>query len=166
MQTSSTSGFARRCTARALLAVASLAAAGLPFLTATGSAAAQQSDPSSAIVSLCSVSFEPASRPPARISPQGRACLDDVTLNLQKRPETKIALIGNAKSPERSGAAVAARRAAVVKKYLVREKGVEVTRITLYTGHQDAAVVAINLLPPGREMDATLVVPVDEARLR
>ena len=160
MHAARTAGFLFR--AHATLGLAALLAA--PRLAA--SALAQGPPATQSIVSLCSIPFEATPKLATRMERAGRDCLDDVALNLQKQPDSSLAVIGNARSSERSSAVVAAKRAVAVKRYLVMQKGISQKRITIYTGHQDASTVSTSLLPPHAVLDASLVVPVDESRLR
>jgi len=63
------------------------------------------------------------------ISNIDKACLDDVAQRLSADPRARVTVIGYADSHERS-AEVAQRRADAVKEYLVRERGIEGSRIT------------------------------------
>ena len=112
---------------------------------------------------LCSVSFERDARRPARVDNEAKACLDDISLNLQRSSDAKLAVIGNASSTEKRGSKLAAERAVNTKEYLVKEKGVDASRISVYTGSQDGKTVTTTLIPAGATLDSTGITPVDES---
>ena len=116
--------------------------------------------------SLCSISFDRDSKRPTRVDNEAKACLDDVALNLQRTPDAKLALVGNATSGEKMAPKKAAERAVNTKAYLVTEKGVDGSRISVYTGTQDAKSVATTLIPTGATMDSTGTTPVDESAVK
>ena len=112
---------------------------------------------------LCSVNFERDKRRPTRVDNEGKACLDDVALNLQRTSDAKLAVVGNAASTEKKGSEVAAWRAINTKDYLVKEKGVDASRISVYTGSQDGKTVTTTLIPSGATLDSTGITAVDES---
>ncbi len=113
--------------------------------------------------SLCSVSFDRDSKRPTRVDNEAKACLDDVALNLQRTPDAKLALVGNAASTEKKPLVEAAERAVNTKAYLVTDKGIDGSRISVYTGSQDAKTVATTLIPAGATLDSTGITSVDES---
>jgi len=78
-----------------------------------------------------------------------------VAVNLKSNSDSKLALIGNAAGDEKRGSKLAAERAVNTKAYLVGEKGIDSSRITVYTGPQDGKVVTTTLIPAGARFDAT-----------
>jgi outer membrane protein OmpA-like peptidoglycan-associated protein len=110
--------------------------------------------------SLCSISFDRDEHRPTRVDNEGKACLDDLALNLQQNTGATLDLVGNAASTEQDGPKKAAERAVNTKDYLVKEKGIDGTRIKVFTGSDDAKTVTTTLVPTG----ATPVTasPVDE----
>ncbi|MEO6983526.1 MAG: OmpA family protein, partial [Edaphobacter sp.] len=112
---------------------------------------------------LCTVNFERDKRRPTRVDNEGKACLDDVALNLQRSSDAKLAVTGNAASKERMGSKVAAARAINTKEYLVKEKGIDASRISVYTGSQDGKTVTTTLIPAGATLDSTGITAVDES---
>jgi outer membrane protein OmpA-like peptidoglycan-associated protein len=114
---------------------------------------------------LCSVSFERDKRRPARVDNEGKACLDDISLNLQRSSDAKLAIVGNAASSEKVGTKLAAERAVNTKDYLVKEKGIDASRISVYTGSDDAKSVTDTLVPAGATLSTTGITPVDESAL-
>ena len=113
--------------------------------------------------SLCSVAFDRDKKRPTRVDNEAKACLDDVALNLQRTPDAKLALTGNSASSEKDPAKMAAERAVNTKAYLVTEKGVDASRIAVYTGTQDANTVTTTLIPTGSTLDSTGTTIVDES---
>jgi outer membrane protein OmpA-like peptidoglycan-associated protein len=112
---------------------------------------------------LCSVNFERDARRPARVDNEGKACLDDISLNLQRTSDAKLAVVGNAGSTEKRGSKLAAERAVNTKAYLVTEKGIDASRISVYTGSTDGKTVTTTLIPAGATLDSTGITPVDES---
>ncbi|MGD0890397.1 MAG: OmpA family protein [Terracidiphilus sp.] len=104
---------------------------------------------------LCSVSFARDARRPARADNEGKACLDQVALSLQNSADAKLVLIGSAAAGEKGASKLAAQRAVNTKTYLVSEKGIDSSRITVYTGTQDGKTVTTTLVPAGATFDAT-----------
>jgi outer membrane protein OmpA-like peptidoglycan-associated protein len=109
---------------------------------------------------LCSVNFARDARRPARVDNEGKACLDQVALNLQSNSDEKLALVGNAASDEKRGVKLASERAVNTKAYLVSEKGIDASRITIYTGAQDGKVVSTIVIPAGATFDTTGDTPI------
>ena len=118
--------------------------------------------------SLCTTSFERDKARPVRVDNEAKACLDDVTMSLQQNPYAKLALVGteDAKEARRSKGRVAAQRAADTKDYLVTDKGIDPSRIMLYTGTGDSQTVTTTLVPLGATLDPTGLTPVDESKVK
>ena len=123
--------------------------------------------------SLCSIDFTRDKARPERVDNEAKACLDDVALNLQRASDAKLALVGNADSKETAANAkkkkpvpYGAERAVNTKDYLVTEKGIDPSRITVYTGSADARSVTTTLIPAGATLDTTGDTPVDESAVK
>jgi hypothetical protein len=116
--------------------------------------------------SLCSVGFDRDKRRPTRVDNEGKACLDDLALNLQRSTDSKLAVVGNASSNEKRGPKMAGERAVNTKDYLVKEKGIDGSRVMVYTGTQDANTVSTTLVPSGATLDMTGLTPVDESAVQ
>jgi hypothetical protein len=127
--------------------------------------------------SLCSVSFERDAKRPERVDNEAKACLDDVALALQRSSDAKLALVGNEDAKEKTAAdkaakmkhpkpAPAAARAVNTKDYLVTEKGIDPSRIMLYTGTDDAKTVTTSLVPAGATNPAASDTAVDESAVK
>jgi len=119
--------------------------------------------------SLCPVSFERDAKRPTRVDNEAKACLDDVALNLQRSTDAKLALVGNATAKENAVKGkktkkakkpqLAAERAVNTKEYLVTDKGIDASRVLVYTGTDGGKTVTTTLIPAG----ATNPVASDEA---
>ena len=115
---------------------------------------------------LCSINFDRDKRRPTRVDNEAKACLDDISLNLQRSSDAKLAVVGNAASGEKTGSKLAAERAVNTKDYLVKEKGVDASRISVYTGTQDGKTVTNTLIPAGATLDNTGITAVDESAVK
>jgi outer membrane protein OmpA-like peptidoglycan-associated protein len=116
--------------------------------------------------SLCSVGFDRDTKRPTRVDNEGKACLDDLALNLQRTTDAKLAVVGNAATSAKMGPKLAAERAVNTKDYLVKEKGIDASRVMVYTGSQDANTVSDILVPSGATLDMTGLTPVDESTVK
>jgi hypothetical protein len=128
--------------------------------------------------SLCSVSFERDAKRPERVDNEAKACLDDVALALQRSSDAKLALVGNEDAKEQATDAklaklkhnkkptAAAARAVNTKDYLVTEKGLDASRIMVYTGTDDAQTVTTSLIPAGAVNPAASDTAVDESAVK
>ena len=134
--------------------------------TTTVTVVAPPPPPAVTTSSLCSIMFDRDKRRPNRVDNEAKACLDDIALNMQRSSDAKLAVVGNASSTEKAGAAAAAARAVNTKAYLVTEKGVDASRISVFTGSQDAKTVASTLIPTGATLDQTGLTPVDESAVK
>jgi len=112
---------------------------------------------------LCSINFDRDARRPARVNNEAKACLDDIALNLQRTSDAKVALVGNGASSEKTGKKLAAQRAVNTKEYLVKDKGVDASRISVYTGTDDGKTVTTTLVPTGATLDSGAWTAVDES---
>jgi len=127
--------------------------------------------------SLCSVSFERDAARPTRVDNEAKACLDDVALALQRSSDAKLSLVGNQSGKEQKEADRAAKmkhhkptaaeaRAVNTKEYLVTDKGIDASRITVYTGTDDAKTVTTTLVPAGATNPAATNTAVDETAVK
>ena len=127
--------------------------------------------------SLCTVNFERDTKRPTRVDNEAKACLDDVATALQSAADAKLSLVGNEDAKEQAIDAReakrkhpkpndAALRAVNTKDYLVTEKGIDPSRITIYTGTDDAQTVTTNLVPAGATDPAASDTPVDESAVK
>jgi hypothetical protein len=124
---------------------------------------------------LCSVSFERDAKRPTRVDNEAKACLDDVALKLQSASDAKLAVVGDATSDETTptgkrkkavGTEYAAERAVNAKDYLVTEKGIDASRISVYTGSDNGKTVTTTLIPSGATLSTSGLTPVDESAVK
>jgi hypothetical protein len=84
----------------------------------------------------------------ARLNNVDKACLDDVASRLRQDPRSRVLIVGHADSSERSPEVVSRVRAENVKAYLVDERGVDETRVSVRGSG------ASRPLDPGASQDA------------
>jgi outer membrane protein OmpA-like peptidoglycan-associated protein len=128
---------------------------------------------------LCSINFERDKKRPARVDNEAKACLDDVALNAQRSSDATVVVVGNATADETAAPApkkgkkraaavpenLAAQRAVNTKDYLVKEKGIDASRIQVRTGSAGAKEVENYLVPAGATFDTDVpgTTAVDES---
>ena len=133
---------------------------------------------------LATVSFGTDKKRPDRVDNEGKAGLDGIALSLQQAPDAKLVIVGEANAKERAKTEKeqkfalkhkhakvddpAAHRAVNVKDYLVNEKGIDASRITVATGTTDAQQVETYLVPAGANFAADVqgTTPVDETMVK
>ena len=116
--------------------------------------------------SLCSISFDRDTKRPTRVDNEAKACLDDIALSAQQDPNAKLAVVGSAASDEKNADKNAAQRAVNEKEYLVTEKGIDASRISVYTGTAGTKTSAATLVPDGATLDTSGLTPVDESAVK
>jgi opacity protein-like surface antigen len=133
--------------------------------TTTVTVQAPPPPPAPQVKQLCSASFERDKRRPARVDNDAKGCLDDIALNLQQQPDATAVLVGEASADEKNAGTLAAQRAVNEKDYLVKEKGIDASRISIRTGSQGTKEVENYLVPSGAnfEQDVQGTSPVDES---
>jgi hypothetical protein len=117
---------------------------------------------------LCSVSFERDAKRPLRVDNEGKACLDDIALTLNRDTTSKLVIVGRHSDDETADAA--AQRDLNVEQYLVEEKGIDPARISMRTSGQSGRILDSTLVPDGATFipgdtatfDADSVKPVDQ----
>jgi outer membrane protein OmpA-like peptidoglycan-associated protein len=102
---------------------------------------------------LCSINFERDKRRPARVDNEAKACLDDVALNLQRSADASAVVVGSADPTEKQAEKLASQRAVNTKDYLVKEKGIDASRIQARTSTQGGKQVQNYLVPAGANFD-------------
>jgi outer membrane protein OmpA-like peptidoglycan-associated protein len=126
---------------------------------------------------LCSITFSNDKKRPSRVDNEAKACLDEVALSAQRQSDAKIVVVGNAtgdeKNPPMKGKKhakakkvedLAGERAVNTKDYLVTEKGIDASRVSVATGNTDGQKVEDYLVPSGANFNADVAgtTPVDE----
>ncbi len=127
---------------------------------------------------LCSIRFTKDKRRPTRVDNESKACLDEVALDLQKQSEAKVVIVANATTAEKTPPThartharlvdCAGERAVNAKDYLVREKGIDASRIGVATGTADSQTAENYLVPSGANFAADVpgTTPVDESTVK
>jgi len=126
---------------------------------------------------LATISFDKDKKRPARVNNEAKASLDSLALSLQKDPDAKLVLVGESTSAEKAPkkghkhakvADLAAERAVNAKDYLVTEKGIDASRISVATGTSDTQTVETYLVPAGATFTADVqgTTPVDESAVK
>jgi hypothetical protein len=132
--------------------------------TATVNVEAPAPPPVAKVQTLCSINFDRDTKRPARVDNEAKACLDDVALNLQRSTDATAVVVGNKaaatettttskKKSAKVAADLAAQRAVNAKAYLVTEKGIDASRVSVRTGTTDANQVQNYLVPSGATFD-------------
>jgi len=132
---------------------------------------------------LATINFGGDKKRPNRVNNEGKAALDGIALSLQQAPDAKLVIVGEANAKEQAKTAKeqqfalkhkhakvwdsAAERAVNVKDYLVKEKGIDASRISVATDTKDAQAVETYLVPSGATFanDVTGTTPVDETSI-
>ncbi len=126
---------------------------------------------------LCTISFGRDTKRPARVDNEAKACLDQVALSAQQTPDANITVVGEAgpTPPPTKGKKhapvvenMAAQRAVNTKAYLVTEKGIDASRISVRTGTQSTDEVENYLVPAGATFDSDVpgTTAVDESTVK
>jgi hypothetical protein len=158
-------------------ATASISATGSHGVTIT----APYVPPVPAVSTLCSISFAKDKERPTRVNNEAKACLDEIALDLQKQSDAKAVVVGESNAKEKAKIEKdeklakhnkhlvvvdpAAQRAVNTKDYLVKEKGIDASRISVSTGTTDDQTVEDYLVPAGATFSVTAT-PVDESAVK
>ncbi len=116
---------------------------------------------------------------------EAKACLDEVALDLQRQSDAKAVVVGELDAKEAATMTKAeklaakhkhpkpvmndaAMRAVNTKEYLVTEKGIDASRISVATGSTEGQTVEDYLVPAGATFtaDVTGTTPVDETAVK
>jgi outer membrane protein OmpA-like peptidoglycan-associated protein len=119
---------------------------------------------------LCSIAFEKDTKRPARVDNEAKACLDEVALDLQRQSDAKVVVVGDSTAAEKTPkkgrkSDLAAERAVNTKDYLVTEKGIDASRVSVAIGTTDGQKVENYLVPSGATfaVDVPGTTAVDES---
>jgi outer membrane protein OmpA-like peptidoglycan-associated protein len=145
--------------------------------TATVSIAAPPPPPVAKTSTLCTISFGRDAKRPARVDNEAKACLDQVALSAQQTPDATVTVVGEAgpqpepKKGKKHAPAIAnlaAQRAVNTKDYLVKEKGIDASRVSVRTGTQSVDEVENYLVPAGGTFDNDVpgTTAVDESTVK
>lgn len=136
--------------------------------TTTVSVEAPPPPPAPKTQALCSISFSRDKKRPARVDNEAKACLDDVALNLQRQSDASLVVVGDADPAEKGADKLAQSRAVNTKDYLVKEKGVDASRISVRTGSTNDKKAENYLVPSGANFDSDVsgTTKVDESAVK
>jgi len=114
---------------------------------------------------LCALGFSKDAKRPTRVDNEAKACLDEVALSLQKQSAAKLVIVGEKDSKEAGKLAKevkaaakkkhakvvdpASERAVNAKNYLVTEKGIDSSRISVATGSTFGKTAEDYIVPTG-----------------
>jgi hypothetical protein len=130
------------------------------------------------------ISFDKDKKRPTRVDNEAKATLDQVALDLQNQASATAVVVGEADAKEKAATAkqekyaarhkkakvedFAAQRAVDTKEYLVTDKGIDASRISVATGTADAQTVETYLVPSGATFtnDVHGTTPVDETAVK
>jgi hypothetical protein len=134
---------------------------------------------------LCSINFETDKKRPTRVDNEAKACLDEVALDLQRQADAKAVVVGSSNGKEKEAQEkkqklearhrhpkpvddFAAERAVNTKDYLVKEKGIDPSRITVSTSATEGQKVEDYLVPAGANFnnDVQGTTAVDETAVK
>jgi ribosomal protein S11 len=125
---------------------------------------------------LCTISFGTDKARPTRVDNEAKACLDQVAVDLQSHTDATAVVVGESTAKEKAEQEklakrrhakhedFAAQRAVNTKNYLVTEKGIDASRISVATGTSDSESVENYLVPAGANFSSDIsgTTPVDE----
>ncbi len=145
--------------------------------TATVDVQAPPPPPAPKTQTLCTAEFSRDTHRPTRVDNEAKACLDDVALNAQQKPDATVVLVGNSapvpaprhhRRHEKTAEDLAAQRAVNTKAYLVTDKGIDPSRIQVRTGASGQNEVQNYLVPAGANFDndVTGTTAVDESQYK
>src|SRR5579859_1918393 len=134
---------------------------------------------------LCSINFETDKKRPTRVDNEAKACLDEVALDLQRQADAKALVVGESNAKEKEAQEkkqklesrhrhpkpvddFAAERAVNTKDYLVKEKGIDPSRITVSSSATDGQKVEDYLVPAGANFNSDVqgTTAVDETAVQ
>jgi hypothetical protein len=126
---------------------------------------------------LCSINFSTDAKRPTRVDNEAKACLDQVALSLQQQPDAKAVVVGESTAAEKTPKKghrhakvedFASQRAVNTKDYLVTEKGIDASRVSVATGTTDWQTVEDYMVPAGASFSADVAgtTAVDESMVK
>ena len=100
----------------------------------------------------------------SRVDNAAKAILDDIALRMQREADSQVAIVGYTDGSE-TGTNLAAQRAVNAKAYLVGEKGIDASRISVYSDGTNGMKDEIYLVPAGSTYTNAAATAVDEATI-
>lgn len=107
----------------------------------------------------------PNTKKPARVDNAAKAVLDDVALRLQREADAKAVVVGYGVDTK-TEKNLAAQRAVNTKAYLVEEKGIDPSRISVRQSNVDQTTADIWIVPTGAVFDTKGTTAVDENKIK
>ncbi|HLH08667.1 MAG TPA: hypothetical protein VKW78_15620 [Terriglobales bacterium] len=105
---------------------------------------------------------------PWRVDNTCKAVLDDVALQLQRDPNSTLAIVGQ-QAPDEKGKTLAAERAVNAKDYLTSgeaKQSIDASRIKAYQGTAGTQKAEYYLVPQGATFNVEGATPVDESQVK
>jgi hypothetical protein len=133
---------------------------------------------------VCTLDFSKDKKRPTRVDNEAKACLDQLAIDLQNQANATAVVVGESDAKEKAATAKeekfaerhkkakvedsAAQRAVDTKEYLVTDKQIDASRISVATGSADAQTVETYLVPAGATFtnDVHGTTPVDETTVK
>ncbi len=100
----------------------------------------------------------------SRVDNAAKAILDDVALRMQREADSQVAIVGYTDGSE-TGNNLAAQRAVNAKAYLVGEKGIDASRVSVYSDGTSGMKDELYLVPAGATYTNAAATAVDEASI-
>jgi hypothetical protein len=119
--------------------------------------------PVSPVSALCILNFSRDVHRPARVDNEAKGCLDQMALTLNRQSDSKLVMVGNSDPAEKPE--IAAERAMNARQYLVNEKGIDATRISVRVGETSGKTVKSFLVPAGATFAEPNTQRFDEKRI-
>jgi len=134
---------------------------------------------------LCSISFTKDKKRPTRVDNEAKACLDQVALDLKQQADAKAVVVGESSAEEKAAAAKqekfaakhkkhakvedsASQRAVNAKDYLVKEQGIDASRVSAATSSTDGKTAENYLVPAGADFNSDVAgtTSIDETSVK
>ena len=109
------------------------------------------------VSNLCALSFERDRKRPVRVDNEGKACLDDIALQMQHEPTGRLVIVGGHSADEKPKAGT--ERSLNARQYLTGEKGIDAQRIELRVGKSGKRTATTVFVPVGA------IYPTDDTTL-
>ena len=119
--------------------------------------------PPSPVTPLCVLNFRRDVHRPVRVDNEAKGCLDQIALALNRASDAKLVIVGNSDPAEKPEAA--AERALNARQYLVTEKGIDTSRISVRVGETSGKTVKSYLVPAGAAFAEPNTQRFDEKRI-
>jgi hypothetical protein len=112
------------------------------------------------------VAFDHDKHRPTRVDNEAKACLDQVALVLQRDSSAALLLIGTDAGEGATASKRAQQRAVNTKDYLVRDKGIDGSRIMVRSAQTKQNAVQMGLVPAGANSNIEGLNPIDESKVK